>query len=69
MFQRRQDGSVDFYRNWADYQGGFGDLKGEFWLGNDNPRALTEASPQGTKKQKQKPNKQTNKQNKQTTIQ
>ncbi|XP_071794512.1 ryncolin-1-like [Asterias amurensis] len=48
VFQRRQDGSVDFYLNWADYQRRFGDLKGEFWLGNDNLRALTEASPQGT---------------------
>ncbi|XP_071807022.1 uncharacterized protein [Asterias amurensis] len=41
VFQRRQDGSVDFYRNWAEYQSGFGDLNGEFWLGNNNLRALT----------------------------
>ncbi|XP_038058731.1 fibrinogen C domain-containing protein 1-like [Patiria miniata] len=42
VIQRRQDGSVDFYRNWADYQVGFGSLSGEFWLGNDNLRSLTE---------------------------
>ncbi|XP_038058719.1 uncharacterized protein LOC119730000 [Patiria miniata] len=42
VIQRRQDGSVDFYRNWTDYQVGFGSLSGEFWLGNDNLRSLTE---------------------------
>ena len=41
MFQRRQDGTVDFYRNLANYSRGFGDLYGEFWLGNDNLYRLT----------------------------
>jgi len=41
VIQKRLDGSVDFFLDWADYKGGFGNLNGEFWLGLEKIRRLT----------------------------
>uniref|UniRef100_A0A452T0L6 Angiopoietin-2 n=1 Tax=Ursus maritimus TaxID=29073 RepID=A0A452T0L6_URSMA len=41
LIQRRENGTVNFQRNWRDYKQGFGDLAGEHWLGNEVVHQLT----------------------------
>ena len=43
VIQRRDAslGTVNFTRNWEDYENGFGDLDGEFWIGLRNIHELT----------------------------
>ncbi|XP_028403352.1 microfibril-associated glycoprotein 4-like [Dendronephthya gigantea] len=43
VFQRRLDGSVDFYRGWQDYKTGFGTLYGEHWLGLEKIHRITKS--------------------------
>ena len=40
VFQRRANGSVDFYRTYAEYANGFGTTT-EYWLGNNRLAVLT----------------------------
>ncbi|XP_052235372.1 fibrinogen alpha-2 chain-like isoform X2 [Dreissena polymorpha] len=41
VFQRRVNGSVDFYQNFSLYENGFGDVHGEHWLGLKYVHAMT----------------------------
>ncbi|XP_076063344.1 microfibril-associated glycoprotein 4-like [Oratosquilla oratoria] len=48
VIQRRDDlpPYEDFYRTWIEYERGFGDVKGEHWLGLENIHHLTSHSLQ-----------------------
>ena len=42
VIQKRVPGGTEnFTRNWTDYENGYGDLSGEFWLGLRNIHCLT----------------------------
>uniref|UniRef100_F7BMY2 Fibrinogen C domain-containing protein 1 n=1 Tax=Xenopus tropicalis TaxID=8364 RepID=F7BMY2_XENTR len=41
VFQRREDGSVNFFQGWEQYRDGFGKLTGEHWLGLQRIHLLT----------------------------
>ncbi|XP_039260829.2 fibrinogen-like protein A [Styela clava] len=41
VFQRRMDGTEDFYRGWNDYVNGFGEKDKEMWLGLETIHQLT----------------------------
>ncbi|XP_033753186.1 fibroleukin-like [Pecten maximus] len=43
--QQRFDGSESFNRTWDEYKEGFGDISGEFWMGNDLLHYLTNIRP------------------------
>ncbi|GCC32167.1 angiopoietin-related protein 7 [Chiloscyllium punctatum] len=41
VIQRRKVGLSSFYRDWKQYKRGFGNIRGDFWLGNDHIFRLT----------------------------
>ncbi|XP_077303225.1 microfibril-associated glycoprotein 4-like isoform X2 [Lithobates pipiens] len=41
VFQKRFDGSENFYRGWQDYKTGFGRANSEYWLGLENIHRIT----------------------------
>ncbi|XP_044184510.1 fibrinogen-like protein 1 [Acropora millepora] len=46
VIQRRQSPYlVSFNRGWVEYQGGFGNVSSDFWLGNENIHLLSHPTP------------------------
>ncbi|ROT75960.1 putative ficolin-1-like [Penaeus vannamei] len=41
MARQRQTPQVNFNRSWTEYRAGFGDVAGEFWLGNEMLHRIT----------------------------
>uniref|UniRef100_A0A3B3DPE7 Tenascin C n=1 Tax=Oryzias melastigma TaxID=30732 RepID=A0A3B3DPE7_ORYME len=41
VFLRRQNGKLDFFRNWKNYTAGFGNMNDEFWLGLSSLHKIT----------------------------
>ncbi|XP_031600464.1 microfibril-associated glycoprotein 4-like [Oreochromis aureus] len=42
VIQRRQDGTVNFFKKWEHYKTGFGSAAGEYWLGLETMHLLTQ---------------------------
>ena len=49
VFQKRNDGTVNFNQSWNAYREGFGELTGEFWFGNHKIHLLTKHHDQQLK--------------------
>ncbi|XP_018609981.2 tenascin isoform X2 [Scleropages formosus] len=45
VIQRRMDGKTNFFRGWREYSAGFGNISGEFWIGNELLHNLTRMTP------------------------
>jgi Fibrinogen beta and gamma chains, C-terminal globular domain len=41
VIQTRLDGTVNFFKGWAEYKHGFGNIGGEYWIGLDKLHAVS----------------------------
>jgi len=41
LMMQKVDNSYFFHKVWADFKAGFGDVTGDYWLGNDQIHELT----------------------------
>ncbi|KAH8410507.1 hypothetical protein KR215_010421, partial [Drosophila sulfurigaster] len=46
VIQRRLEGNINFQRSWNEYREGFGDLRGDFFIGLEKLHRMTTAHPQ-----------------------